>query len=211
MIALVDYGAGNLASVRKAFLAVGADLRVVQEVAGLGTPTAIVVPGVGHFAATASLGPVWRHAILEHARSRRPLLGICLGMQWLFEASEEAPGCPGLGLLPGACIRLGESDGHPDVSPRLKVPHVGWNQIARIRPSAALEGVEADAFAYFTHSYAAPVTDECVATTCHGRAFASVVERGALWGTQFHPEKSGEVGLRILKNFVETCMVAARG
>jgi imidazole glycerol-phosphate synthase subunit HisH len=205
VIALVDYGAGNLTSVRKAFLAVGADVRLVREAANLGAPAAIVVPGVGHFGATASLGPAWREAVLGHVESGRPLLGICLGMQWLFETSEEAPGCQGLGLLPGACVHLGKGGASYDAISRIKVPHVGWNQLERTRFSAALQGVAPGAYAYFTHSYAAPVTGDCVATTCHGLTFASVVERGSVWGTQFHPEKSGDVGLTILKNFVDGC------
>jgi imidazole glycerol-phosphate synthase subunit HisH len=198
VIAMVDYGAGNLTSVRKAFLAAGADIRVVRDISDLGRPSAVVVPGVGHFGATSALGPEWRDAISRHVRAGLPLLGICLGMQWLFEASDEAPGCPGLGLLPGSCFRLAP----PASGVRCKVPHVGWNQFERVRPSTVLDGVADGAHAYFTHSYAAPVGDECVAVTTHGRRFAAVVERGAVWGTQFHPEKSGDVGLRILGNFV---------
>jgi imidazole glycerol-phosphate synthase subunit HisH len=198
VIALVDYGAGNLASVRKAFQTVSADVVVVRDVADLGRPSAIVVPGVGHFGATASLGAAWRQALGDHAAAGRPLLGICLGMQWLFDASEEAPDCPGLGLLPGTCRRLS-----PPASPeRFKVPHVGWNQLEPLRPSAALERIDAGAYAYFTHSYAVPVTPDCVAATTHGERFAAVVERGAVWGMQFHPEKSADVGLQILRNFV---------
>jgi imidazole glycerol-phosphate synthase subunit HisH len=198
VIAVVDYGAGNLASVCKAFRAVAAEVRVVREAADLGTPSAVVVPGVGHFGATSALGSAWRDAIAAHVDAGRPLLGICLGMQWLFEASDEAPGCAGLGLLRGSCRRLeGRAGGE-----RLKVPHVGWNQFERLRPSAALDGVADGAHAYFTHSYAAPVSDDAVAVTTHGQPFAAVVERGVVWGIQFHPEKSGDVGLAILRNFV---------
>jgi glutamine amidotransferase len=198
VIAVVDYGAGNLASVCKAFRAVAAEVRVVREAAELGTPSALVVPGVGHFGATSTLGAAWRDAIAGHVDAGRPLLGICLGMQWLFEASDEAPGCAGLGLLRGSCRRLeGQAGGD-----RLKVPHVGWNQFERLRPSAALDGLTDGAHAYFTHSYAAPVSDDTVAVTTHGQPFSAVVERGVIWGIQFHPEKSGEVGLAILRNFV---------
>jgi imidazole glycerol-phosphate synthase subunit HisH len=204
VIALVDYGAGNLASVRKAFQAVSAETCVVREVADLGSPAAIVVPGVGHFGATASLGEGWRQALREHAAAGRPLLGICLGMQWLFESSEEAPGCPGLGLLPGTCVRLDPPDGPA----RFKVPHVGWNQLEPLRPSAALARIEAGAYAYFTHSFAVPVTADCVAATSHGQRFAAVVEKGRVWGVQFHPEKSADVGLQILRNFVELARLA---
>jgi imidazole glycerol-phosphate synthase subunit HisF len=198
VIAIADYGAGNLTSVRKAFRAVGADVRVVREARDLGSPSAIVVPGVGHFAATSALDEGWREAILRHVNAGRPLLGICLGMQWLFESSDEAPGCAGLGLLAGACTRLRP----PADGPRLKVPHVGWNQFERVRPSAALDGIADGAHAYYTHSYAAPVTGDTVALTTHGQPFAAAVERGAVWGIQFHPEKSSEVGLAILGNFL---------
>ena len=198
MIAIVDYGAGNLASVRKAFGAVSADTRVVREVSDLGSPSAIVVPGVGHFGATSALGSEWRQAIARHAAAGRPLLGICLGMQWLFEASDEAPGCAGLGLLAGRCSRLGSCAG----GERLKVPHVGWNQFEQIRASAALDGIPNGVHAYFTHSFAVPVCDDTVAVTTHGQPFSAVVERAAVWGIQFHPEKSGDVGLGILRNFV---------
>lgn len=195
MIALVDYGAGNLASVCKAFDALGALPRVVRHPGDLQAPSAIVVPGVGHFAATSTLDPAWRAAILAHVAAGGVLLGICLGMQWLFEASDEAPGCPGLGLLAGSCCRL-------ERRPPLKVPHVGWNQLHMVRPSAVLEGVADGAHVYFTHSYAAPVTADCTASSSHGDTFAAVVERGPVWGTQFHPEKSGLTGLRVLKAFL---------
>jgi glutamine amidotransferase len=198
VIAIVDYGAGNLASVRKAFQAVAADVRIVRAAADLGLPSAIVVPGVGHFGATSALGPGWRDAIARHVGAGRPLLGICLGMQWLFEASDEAPGCVGLGLLRGRCTRLEAAAGDG----RLKVPHVGWNQVERVRPSVSLEGIPDGAHAYFTHSYAAPAGAACVAVATHGTRFPAVVETDAAWGIQFHPEKSGEVGLGILRNFV---------
>jgi imidazole glycerol-phosphate synthase subunit HisH len=198
VIAVVDYGAGNLASVCKALRAVAAEVRVVRAAADLGTPSAVVVPGVGHFGATAALDLAWRDAVAAHVNAGRPLLGICLGMQWLFEASDEAPGCAGLGLLRGSCRRLEGQAG----AERLKVPHVGWNRFERLRPSAALDRVSDGAHAYFTHSYAAPVSDDTVAVTTHGQPFSAVVERGAVWGVQFHPEKSGDVGLEILRNFV---------
>lgn len=203
-ISLIDYGAGNLASVCKAFAAVGGAPAVVSRLEDLGTPDALVVPGVGHFGATAPLDERWRAAIRAHVAAGRPLLGICLGMQWLFEASEEAPGCPGLGLLAGTVYRMRStfpsSDGQTSV--RLKIPHVGWNRLAFARESAALADVHDGAHVYFTHSYAAPITEDCVAATTHGEAFAAVVERGVVWGAQFHPEKSSDVGLQILRNFV---------
>lgn len=193
-IALVDYGAGNLTSVRKALTAAGADVYVPGTPADLALAQAVVVPGVGHFAATGALDDGWRAAVLERLRSGRPLLGICLGMQWLFDGSAEAPGVRGLGLLAGTSVRL--------EAPRpLKVPHVGWNRLVRGRESILLEGLPDNAYSYFTHSYGAPVTADAVATSTHGAEFAAAVERAPAFGVQFHPEKSGEAGLRILRNF----------
>jgi imidazole glycerol-phosphate synthase subunit HisH len=198
VIAVIDYRAGNLASVAKAFASVGADARLVRSAAEAAGAVAIVVPGVGHFGATTAIDDAWRELLGGHVRAGRPILGICLGMQWLFESSEEAPGCPGLGALPGSCRRLASVVG----SARVKIPHVGWNALEVLRPSRSLEGVANGSYVYFTHSYAAPVGEACVSATTHGERFAAVVESGSIWGTQFHPEKSGEVGLRILRNFV---------
>jgi glutamine amidotransferase len=221
-VALVDYGAGNLASVRKALTACGAEVFTPSAPPALRGATAIVVPGVGHFGATSSLGDAWRSEILARLACGVPLLGICLGMQWLFEGSEEEPACPGLALLQGRCSLLRpESDGQEDAAPAasrparhgaaerreaggggIKVPHVGWNDLEVVRPSVLLAGIVAGDQAYFTHSYAAPVTADCVAATTYGVRFASAVERGRVFGTQFHPEKSGDVGLTILGNFI---------
>jgi glutamine amidotransferase len=172
----------------------------------------IIVPGVGHFGATRALDQPWIDAILERVGEGRPLFGICLGMQWLFEGSEEAPDLPGLGLLSGRCYRL-DSTLHPapDTShpaPRtphlaIKVPHVGWNSLAIEREGGLLDQVADGSQVYFTHSYVAPVTGDTRAVTDHGDRFAAVVQRGHIGGVQFHPEKSGDVGLRILRNFVE--------
>ncbi len=196
MIALIDYGAGNLTSVRKGFAAVGAEIFTPETPADLSRATAVVVPGVGHFAATAALDDSWRNAIRAGVRAGRPLLGICLGLQWLFEGSEEAPEIRGLGMIAGCCTRLTASNG-------LKVPHVGWNTLTPVRRGRLLEGVVDDASVYFTHAYAAPVTAATAATTTHGSKFASIVEAERVYGVQFHPEKSGDAGLRILSNFVE--------
>ncbi|HEY8549934.1 MAG TPA: imidazole glycerol phosphate synthase subunit HisF [Vicinamibacterales bacterium] len=206
-IALIDYGAGNLTSVRKALRAVGAEVCSPTRPAELDGADGLIVPGVGHFEATAVLDEVWREAILAHVRAGRPLLGICLGLQFLFEGSTEAPGLRGLGLLPGCCRRLGpewDASIAPDagVWEGVKVPHVGWNAVDPIRPSTILHGISPGTQTYFTHSYAAPVGDAAVATTTTGpNAFASVVERDAIFGLQFHPEKSGEAGLAMLRNF----------
>lgn len=206
-IALIDYRAGNLTSVRKALGAVGAEVYTPERAGELRNADGIIVPGVGHFNVTATLDEPWREAVRAHVVDRkRPLLGICLGLQWLFEGSEEAPDLPGMALLPGHCHLLR--------APDLKVPHVGWNTLdtidtvsrgMRAEGGAAprvLRDVPDQAYAYFTHSYVAPVTDACVATTTHGQTFAAVVERGLVMGAQFHPEKSGDVGLAILRNFV---------
>lgn len=194
-IALLDYGAGNLASVRKGLAAAGADVCVPASPADVARAEAVVIPGVGHFAATRALDDGWRSAILEVIRTGRPLLGICLGMQWLFEGSAEAPDVAGLGLFAGSCFRLPAGDG-------LKVPHVGWNRLQVASSGRLLDGLEDGAYAYFTHSYAAPLTEAAGATATHGPAFAAAVERDAVFGVQFHPEKSGDAGLRILRNFV---------
>ncbi len=206
-IALIDYRAGNLTSVRKALAAAGAEVFTPDTAAQIAGADGLIVPGVGHFEATAVLDAAWREAILAHARAGKPLLGICLGLQFLFEGSVEAPRLPGLGLLPGVCGKLG-----PDWDPAVqlsadgwaefKVPHVGWNAVNPTRPSSILAGVAPGAQAYFTHSYAAPVGAGTAATTTTGpNTFASVVERGAIFGLQFHPEKSADAGLAMLRNF----------
>ena len=207
MIALIDYGAGNLTSVRKGFAAAGADLYAPRTPGDLERASAIVVPGVGHFGATAALDGPWRQAILGSARAGTPLLGVCLGLQWLFEGSEEAPDVRGLGLLKGTCRRLAagsaSAQGCGAASLTLKVPHVGWNSLAFTRGSPLLDGVPDRTQVYFTHSYAALVTEATIATATHGDTFAAIVEQGHVFGVQFHPEKSGAAGVRILRNFVE--------
>ena len=195
MIALIDYGAGNLTSVRKGFKAAGAELMTPATPADLATASGIVVPGVGNFAATSALSGDWMEAIREAVGRGVPLFGICLGMQWLFEGSDEAPEVAGLGVIAGHCTRLPQADG-------LKVPHVGWNSLHRPRASSLLDGVAESTQVYFTHSYAAPVTAETAATCRHGVEFAAAVERGRIFGVQFHPEKSSGAGIRILTNFV---------
>jgi glutamine amidotransferase len=164
-----------------------------QTAADLDGCRAIVVPGVGHFSATAPLDRRFKPAILSHVRAGRPLLGICLGLQWLYDGSDEAPSVPGLGVIPGSCFRL---------SGNVKVPHVGWNTLETRVPAPILNGLE-NAAVYFTHSYAAPVTPATVAITTHGVPFASVVQHDRVIGVQWHPEKSGEAGLALLKNFAE--------
>lgn len=205
-IALIDYGAGNLTSVRKAFAAIGADVFVPQAPGELAAAVAVVVPGVGHFDRTGSLDANWRDAILERVGEGRPMLGICLGMQWLFEGSDEAPNSPGLGLFGGQCYRLRGShataDGQAGATDVIKIPHVGWNALELRADAPIAQGVGPGAQVYFTHSFAAPITENTVAVTTHGEPFAAIVQRGYVAGVQFHPEKSGEVGLQILRNFL---------
>jgi glutamine amidotransferase len=219
VIALIDYKAGNLTSVKKALATIGAEVVVPQAPEELADAAGVIVPGVGHFGATRALDGPWIEAILGRVGEGRPLLGICLGMQWLFEGSDEAPELPGLGLLSGRCYRLGTVRLMPDTTEDrdggsgnvniqadrgVKVPHVGWNSLSIARDEASiLEGVPSGAQVYFTHSYVAPVTGDSAAVTEHGEPFAAVVQRGYIAGVQFHPEKSGDVGLRILRNFVE--------
>ena len=202
MIALVDYGAGNLTSVRKALTALGADFVVPSAPEECRRARGVIVPGVGHFAATGRLDAPWREAIGGAAASGTPLFGICVGMQWLFEGSDEAPDVAGLGAIAGRIARLAG-----DAGQRLKVPHVGWNALDFSGAGTArlLRNVAPGSPVYFTHSYAAPVTSECAASTTHANTFASVVERDNIFGVQFHPEKSGTAGLQILRNFLEVC------
>jgi imidazole glycerol-phosphate synthase subunit HisH len=209
VIALIDYGAGNLTSVKKALRFVGADFIVPERPAQLSAVTGVIVPGVGHFAATAALEGEWLHAIRDAGRGGLPLLGICLGMQWLFEGSDEAPEVQGLGVMDGRITRL-----QGDAERRLKIPHVGWNALefrttgssrASTKAPAILSGLESGAQVYFTHSYAAPVTSDCVAATTHGSTFAATVERDNYFGVQFHPEKSSDAGLQMIRNFLRVC------
>ena len=213
MIALIDYGAGNLTSVRKALALLGTAVTTPAAPSDVTAADAIIVPGVGNFEVTAALGADWRAAILDHIDRQRPLLGICVGMQWLFDGSEEAPGHHGLELLPGICRLLadegagddrtrGQTTGADAETGRFKVPHVGWNSLHLTRRSWLLDGVDEGDQVYFTHSFAAPVTADCVGATWHGVDFAAAVERDHVGGVQFHLEKSSDVGLRILSNFI---------
>jgi glutamine amidotransferase len=196
VIALIDYQAGNLTSVKKALTTIGADVFVPEGPDALREARGIIVPGVGHFGATRALDAAWIEGILERIGEGRPLLGICLGMHWLFEGSDEAPDLPGLGLLSGQCRRLASSDA-------IKIPHVGWNTLSLQRDASILEGVADQSQVYFTHSYVAPLTSETVAIAEHGEPFSAVVQRANIAGVQFHPEKSGDVGLQILRNFIQ--------
>ena len=195
-VIVIDYKAGNLTSVVKALRHLGAEVIVTDSPEPLATAERIVLPGVGHFAATrrldeTGLTPAIREAIAHGI----PFLGICVGMQWLHAGSTEAPSQPGLGYFAEQCQRF--PDG-PD-----KVPHVGWNSLEAAPTSKLMAGLEAEEFVYFTHSWRAPITADTAAQTTYIQPFAAAAERGNVFGTQFHPEKSGETGLRILKNFLE--------
>lgn len=193
MIAVIDYKAGNLTSVMKALHAVDAEAVVTSDPDVVMRADKLVLPGVGHFSATSFLEERGlKTAIDQRIRAGIPFLGICVGLQWLFEGSTESPQTRGLGAFSGCCERFGGE---------LKVPHVGWNSLA-IDDSKLMEGVPNNAFVYYTHSFRAPVVNGTVAVTEYGVPFTAAVERDNVMGVQFHPEKSGSVGLRILENFV---------
>jgi glutamine amidotransferase len=196
-VTVIDYKAGNLTSVLKALHHLGAEAEVTDgNLAPIEKAERIVLPGVGHFAATQRLDATGLTTAIREAISRGvPFLGICVGMQWLYAGSSEAPEQPGLGCFAESCTRFSES--------KEKVPHVGWNSL-EIRPnSCLLAGVEPGEYVYFTHSYKAPVTADTAAVTHYIEPFASAVERGNVMGVQFHPEKSGTAGLNILSNFLK--------
>jgi imidazole glycerol-phosphate synthase subunit HisH len=198
VIALIDYGAGNLTSVRKALAALGAEHVTPHSPADVHSARGIIVPGVGHFGATSALDCGWHDAIHAAVSRGAALFGICLGMQWLFEGSDEAPDVPGFAAFPGMCLHLRSTN-----TAAHKVPHVGWNTLSLPRPTTLMQGVIENAHVYFTHSYVAPVIEESAAITTYGAAFSAAVERGRIAGVQFHPEKSGDVGLRILRNWLD--------
>ena len=197
MIALVDYGAGNLTSVRKALAAIGANVWTPTVPGELGRAHGIIVPGVGHFDATRGLTYDWRAAIKATVADGTPLLGICVGLQWLFEGSVEAPEAAGLGVFEGTCFTFTFPE-----NARQKVPHVGWNSLSIQRPSKLMAGIAPGTQVYFTHSYAAPVVDDTAAVCDYGGPFSAAVERANVAGMQFHPEKSGPAGLHMLSNWL---------
>jgi glutamine amidotransferase len=192
---IIDYGVGNLFSMSNALRKAGLGVEIAEEPTSLRGSEAVVLPGVGNFgAATANLEP-FREALKEAVDDGTPLLGSCLGMQLLFDSSEESPGT-GLGFLPGVVKRFRED---------VKTPHMGWNTIEPKRDSLLLDGVGPGSYFYFVHSYYPEPADprDTLASTCYGGEFASIVERGVVYGAQFHPEKSGEPGARLLANFAE--------
>lgn len=196
-ITIVDYGAGNLPSVERALRALGAETERAVEPSQIAAAKAIVLPGVGHFSAfVAGLRERNLTSSLRSAfEAGLPLLGICLGLQAMFASSEEAPGDAGLGFFPEAVRALPTN---------VKSPHIGWNQLRRMQASTLLRGIPDDAYFYFAHSYAAPASAKATVAACdHGVSFAAVIEQKSLKAVQFHPEKSGEVGAQVLRNFLE--------
>lgn len=195
-VTVIDYKAGNLTSVLKALRHLGADPQVTDgDLALVESAERIVLPGVGHFQATERLDATGLTSAIRAAVGRGvPFLGICVGMQWLYAGSSEAPDQPGLAHFPERCTRFPEG--------REKVPHVGWNSLEVRNGSRLLAGVEPGEHVYFTHSYKGPVTRDTAAVAQYIEPFAAAVERGNVMGVQFHPEKSGETGLKILRNFL---------
>jgi len=201
VIAVIDYKAGNLTSVVKALTYLGAETQVTQDPEVVRSAAKVVLPGVGHFRATQLLADLGlTEAVRESVAKGTWFLGVCVGLQWLFEGSTEAPDVAGLGHFAGMCERFPASfDGA-----ELKSPHVGWNSLEGVRPdSKLLRGVQDGGFVYYTHSWRAPVVNATAAVTEYGGAFTGVVEQENVMGVQFHPEKSSAVGLQVLKNFVE--------
>ena len=196
-VTVIDYKAGNLTSVLKALRHLGAEPYVTDgDLALVEAAERIVLPGVGHFAATERLDATGLTAAIRAAIARGvPFLGICVGMQWLYAGSSEAPSQPGLAHFSESCARFPEGSE--------KVPHVGWNSLEVRNGSKLLAGVEPGEFVYFTHSYKGPVTADTAAVTQYIEPFAAAVERANVFGVQFHLEKSGATGLKILKNFLE--------
>ncbi len=192
---VIDYQAGNLNSVCKALRALDADVLVTTDPGDLRDAARIVLPGVGHFSSTECLltGGMG-NALRERVGNGVPFLGICVGLQWLFAGSTEAPDIPGLGIFPSMCDRFPSN---------VKSPHVGWNSLEMIGKSSLLQGLPASPYVYFTHSYRAGPINATTAVTNYGDVFSAVIEQGNWMAVQFHPEKSGTVGQKILENFMK--------
>ena len=202
-VTLIDYGAGNVPSVERALQRLGAETERTCAVQDITAAQAIVLPGVGHFSALVRALDLQkiRQPLAGAIQEGVPYLGICLGMQALFESSEEAPDLAGLGLLTGRVRALPSN---------VKLPHMGWNQVVSSSgKSELLAGIDSSAFFYFAHSYAAQDSNGSTIATCfHGTQFSAVVESQNIFGVQFHPEKSGDAGSRVLENFLRMAMAA---
>jgi len=193
---IVDYGAGNIRSVRNTLDELGAPYLVTNDPAEVRGARKIILPGVGHFGQMMQAIDrlLLREPLLERIASAIPFLGICIGLQCLFEESEEAPGVKGLAVLPGRVKRFNGA---------ARIPHMGWNSLDKNRPTRLLKGLEDGTFTYFAHSYYAPISDATAATCTYIHPYSAVLERGNIHAVQFHPEKSGPVGLRVMQNFLE--------
>ena len=196
MTTVIDYGAGNLQSVRNTVEVLGASYEVTKQPETVAHARRIILPGVGHFGQMMrALDELQlREPILEQIRSGTPLLGICVGLQCLFEGSEESPESKGLGVFPGRVCRF-HGDG--------RIPHMGWNSLDACRPSRLLLGLSEQPYTYFAHSFYAPVIAETAVTCTYLQPYSAIIEHNNLYAVQFHPEKSGAVGLRVMQNFLE--------
>jgi imidazole glycerol-phosphate synthase subunit HisH len=198
VIAIVDYGAGNLRSVQNTLDEIGARYQVFTTPEGLESAPKIVLPGVGHFGqmmrALEERG--LRKAVLERVSAGVPLFGICVGLQCLYEESEEAPGVPGLGLFKGTVKRF-PSD--------MRVPHMGWNTLDRVKDCRLLDGLAEQPYVCFLHSYYAPLSDATAASCTYEFPYTAMLHQDNIYAVQFHPEKSGPAGLRVMRNFIELC------
>jgi imidazole glycerol phosphate synthase glutamine amidotransferase subunit len=196
MITILDYGAGNLRSVQNTLAEIGVSYELVRDSAGLQSASKIILPGVGHFGQMMRALDQMRvrEALLERIHSGVPFLGICLGLQALFRGSEEAPGERGLGLFEGTSRRFPAGS---------KVPHMGWNEVQPRAGSKLLAGLATRPYLYFAHSYYAPINDSTAAVCSYTTDYTAVLECGNVHGVQFHPEKSGPLGLKIVRNFTE--------
>lgn len=193
-VAMVDAGGANLGSVRQALLRLGVEPELTSDADAIASADRVILPGVS--TAATVMRRLRELGLVEVLRAlRAPLLGVCVGMQLLFEHSEEGD-TPCLGLLPGRVRRL-------QGAPGLRVPHMGWNRLRTLRASSLTGGIDDGDFAYFVHGYAAPAGEDCLLACDHGARFAAVVQRGRVAGAQFHPERSGAVGARLLRNFIE--------
>lgn len=195
-VTLIDYGAGNVASVARALRRLGAQLTSTNRAKEIAAARCLILPGVGHCGALISCLDAHglRQPLIEAISRRTPFLGICLGLQALYEGSDEAPDLAGLGLLRGRVTQLPRN---------VKLPHMGWNQLQPIRTNGLLDGISPQAYFYFAHSYAAPAGGMETAATCeHGCEFTAVLEDDFAFGVQFHPEKSGAPGEKLLENFL---------
>jgi imidazole glycerol-phosphate synthase subunit HisH len=196
IVTLIDYGAGNVTSVARALSRLGAEARITNQPEEITDATCLILPGVGHCAALLSSLDVHglRNPLLTAISRGTPFLGICLGLQVLYQTSAEAPGLAGLGLMHGRVDQLPQN---------VKLPHIGWNQLTPLRDCRLLEGIPSDSYFYFAHSYAAPAGGPAAAAICeHGCEFTAVLETAQIFGVQFHPEKSGQPGAKLLGNFL---------